>query len=219
MELLVGDLFRNAARAAPKRVAAVVGDESLTFGRIDTESDRIARVLADLQVAKGDLVLVRTETDVRLIPLFAALAKMGAVFAPLNPALNDLEVASILDRARPALVIARHPSSGSISLEEISIRSASKSGADTSSPLSERDPHVVFFTSGSTGRSKGVVLSHRANVRRSNLEEQPSVRIRCSTWVDGRSPCSNGPRATRSSSSGLMRRRSARRSSRIARRA
>jgi fatty-acyl-CoA synthase len=165
--LLIGDLFRNAARAVPDRVAAVAGDERLTFGEIDAASNRVARALGDLGISKGDRVVVRSDTDLRLVPLFAALAKIGAVFAPLGPHLSETEAASTIDRARPALVIGSS-TPGSVALDEISIRSSSKSDHPVSSHLQERDPHIIFFTSGSTGRSKGVVLSHRVNVLRAH---------------------------------------------------
>src|SRR4029077_20505844 len=103
-----------------------------------------------------------------VIPLFAAAAKIGAVFAPLNPALSDDEAATVIDQAQPALVISRSSPRGTVTLDEISIGSSSKSAGDLSYEVSEQDPHVIFFTSGSTGRSKGVVLSHRANLLRAH---------------------------------------------------
>ena len=112
--------------------------------------------------------MVRSGTDLLLVPLFGAAAKIGAVFAPLNPALSDDEAAAVIDQAQPALVISQSSSSGTIPLEEISIRSSSKSDDPVAADVAESDPHVIFFTSGSTGRSKGVVLSHRANVLRAH---------------------------------------------------
>jgi acyl-CoA synthetase (AMP-forming)/AMP-acid ligase II len=168
VDLLIGDLFRNAARAVPDRVAAAAGAETLTFAQIDLESNKVARALTDLGVSKGDVVAVRSETDLRLVPLFAAIAMLGAVFAPLNPALSDLEVSGIIDRAHPTLVISQSSSTGTLALDEISIRTSSKGTEDISADVHESDPQVVFFTSGSTGRSKGVVLSNRANVLRAH---------------------------------------------------
>ena len=87
-DLLVGDVFRNAARAVPNRLAAVHGDVSLTFAELDATANQLARVLG---VGHRDRVAVWSNTDLRLAPLFAALAltngavKLGnAVFAPLN---------------------------------------------------------------------------------------------------------------------------------------
>jgi len=168
VDLLIGDLLRNAARAVPDRVAATFNDEQLTFGQIDARSNQLARVLTDLGIRRGDRVVVRSGTDLLLVPLFGAAAKIGAVFAPLNPALSDDEAATVIDQAQPALVISQSSSSGTIPLEEISIRSSSKSDDLVVADVAESDPHVIFFTSGSTGRSKGVVLSHRANVLRAH---------------------------------------------------
>jgi len=168
VDLLIGDVLRNAARAVPDRVAAAFHDEQLTFGQIDARSNQLARVLTDLGIRRGDRVVVRSGTDLLLVPLFGAAAKIGAVFAPLNPALSDDEAAAVIDQAQPALVISQSSSSGTIPLEEISIRSSSKSDDLVAADVAESDPHVIFFTSGSTGRSKGVVLSHRANVLRAH---------------------------------------------------
>ena len=168
MDLLIGDLFRNAGRAVPERIAAVQGETSLTFGDLDRRGNQVARVLRDLGVKRGDRIVARCETTLEIVPVFVAAAKIGAVFAPVNPGLSDDEAGVLIDLARPALVISQSSSTGSAALESISIRSSSEGDGDVSERLVEAEPHVIFFTSGSTGRSKGVVLSHRANVLRAH---------------------------------------------------
>lgn len=180
--LLVGDVFRNAARAVPDRVAVVIGDASLTFGQLDRLSNSSAQYFAGSGFEPGDRVVVAATTTIESVVLFAGLAKAGAVFVPVNPALGADELAPIVRAARPELVLARD---GDTALFD----AAADSGASMmwwndfvdgehdrdlglDRVVAETDPHVIFFTSGSTGRPKGAVLSHRVNVLRTHPGSQ-----------------------------------------------
>jgi acyl-CoA synthetase (AMP-forming)/AMP-acid ligase II len=194
-ELTIGDIFRNAARAVPGRAAVALGDRTLSFADIDRSSNRVARVLGGLGVGHGDRVVVWSSTSLDLVPLFAALAKVGAVFAPIGAALSLEEAATLASSARPALVVvdAEHAAHGEALAARVGTALVTSAGladghapgarpgasladlartvvdTDVSTPsLREADPHVVFFTSGSTGRPKGAVLSHRVNVLRTH---------------------------------------------------
>src|SRR5437899_926749 len=105
MELLIGDVFRNTGRAVPDRTAAVFGPRSLTFGEIDRTANRMARAVQEFGVGPGDRVAAWVATNLNVIPLFAALAKLGAVFAPMNPALSVEEAVDTASAARPALLV------------------------------------------------------------------------------------------------------------------
>jgi acyl-CoA synthetase (AMP-forming)/AMP-acid ligase II len=178
-ELVVGSIIARAAAMDPHAVAATVGDASLTFAEFDAASNRVARVLDAHGVRAGDRVTWWGETALEALPVFGALARIGAVFAPVNARLSVEEALPVVELARPRLSLAdaAHDDGGReiaarLGIEhvgpELATQAASASAAplDTAGP-SERDPHVIFFTSGSTGRPKGVVLSHRANWLRS----------------------------------------------------
>jgi acyl-CoA synthetase (AMP-forming)/AMP-acid ligase II len=180
MELLIGDVFRNVARAVPDGLAAAFGDRTMTFGEIDSTANRIARVLQSRGLDRGDRVAVWSATTLDVIPLFAALAKLGVVFAPMNPALSVDEAVATAQSARPALLVV---DDGRLDAEAVTAKAGAplvtfrsllaEAGDEDSTDvavdgLAEGDPHVIFFTSGSTGKPKGVVLTHRVNYLRTH---------------------------------------------------
>ena len=173
MALLVGNVLRHAARHAPMGVAATLGDQQLTFADLEARSNQVARILAERGVGHRDRVAWWGDTSLEALPVFFALAKLGAVFAPVNARLNATEAAEVAGYAKPRLMIVddERPALDVPTLRHAELFAAAGAASTEdveADALDERDPHVIFFTSGSTGRPKGVVLSHRANMLRTH---------------------------------------------------
>lgn len=197
MDLLVGDVFRNAARTAPNRIAAAAGADRLTFAELDGQANRLARAIAAAGLGIGDRIVTWADSTIDLVPVFAGVAKAGIVFAPLNGRLGLGEARPVVEMARPSLLIVdgeRAADAPALAAElgvpwfvADTVTGACPGGApsltdllaphpadDPGRPaeLTEAHPHVIFFTSGSTGRPKGVVLSNRVSVLRSHPGSQ-----------------------------------------------
>ena len=181
-DLLIGNVFRVAARSVPARVAAAIGERSITYGELDAEANRIARLLQSLGVGHHDRVVLWSDTSLDAVPLFAGLAKIGAVFAPANALLGLEEAADMIGLAEPSALVVDdgHAGDGRLLAERFGVPllvlpiDATAHASDDVRPdgLAEDDIHVIFFTSGSTGRSKGVMLSHRVNYLRTHPGSQ-----------------------------------------------
>ncbi|WP_067663316.1 class I adenylate-forming enzyme family protein [Nocardia miyunensis] len=181
--MLVGDIPRNNARRYPGKTAVVEGGRTHTWSQVDERSGRLARYLVGQGLRKGDRVLVLARNCLEWPEATFALAKAGLVAVPVNIRLAPDELAHVRDDsgARVAIVhtdqIERF--GGELRDLDLIVRIGSDDDANTAvgqeydaalrqgqhAVLPSVDPDDILFllyTSGTTGRSKGVVNTHRA---------------------------------------------------------
>src|SRR5689334_8890055 len=99
-------LLSQQARATPARFFALIGDRALSFGALETASARLARWLASQGVVPGDRVALMLRNGEAALSLMLAIARMGSVWVPINPAALGDPLAYVLSHAEPRLVIA-----------------------------------------------------------------------------------------------------------------
>jgi malonyl-CoA/methylmalonyl-CoA synthetase len=122
-----------------------------TFGEIAARSDRTARALAARGLTRGDRLCVYLANRIELIDLFLACVKLGVIFVPINILYREREIAHIVADAEPKWMITERE------LPELE----SMDAAPVSYPDLEGDePAALVYTSGTTGTSKGAILTH-----------------------------------------------------------
>lgn len=176
MDLLIGGTVADAAALSPRATAATLGDETVSFGALDAEANRVAHTLRGVGVGRGDLVAWWTGSSLRSLSGMVACARLGAVFAPISPLLEPAEAADVLGYIDPRLVVTDrgrrdaahdtgHPRP--LVVDDLHELARTASRAPVACELRDSDPHILYLTSGSTGRPKGVLVSHRATWLRS----------------------------------------------------
>jgi malonyl-CoA/methylmalonyl-CoA synthetase len=129
----------------------IAGGRNWTFRDIDALAGALAgRLLA--RAAPGDRVLVQVEKCPEAVALYLACLRAGLILVPLNTAYTAAERAYFREDAEPA-----------IEIDDAALRTLCESTGEWDSPIAEVAPGdvaAILYTSGTTGRSKGAMLTH-----------------------------------------------------------
>ena len=166
----LGDLFDLSLMGRRDRVAlehdTPNGVRTLTFGELDARANRMARALAARGLSRGDRLCVHLANRVEFLDLFLACVRMGVIFVPVNVLYREREIAHITADADPALSItsAEHlplfPGGAAVDVDTIAAEAAGQTTERVRLTIDGDDPLALVYTSGTTGRSKGAVLTH-----------------------------------------------------------
>jgi fatty-acyl-CoA synthase len=179
----IGSWPARRARRTPGRVAVVHDDRTLTYGELHQRVLRLAHALRALGTRRGDRIAYLGPNHPAFLETLFAAGVLGAVFVPLNTRLAAPELAYNLtdsgstvfvhapERAEAARAAAGEarlphrialdgPGDGVLGYEELLAGGAAE---PLDEPVAPDDPCMIMYTSGTTGRPKGAVLSH-ANI-------------------------------------------------------
>ncbi|GAA3570804.1 hypothetical protein GCM10022222_63610 [Amycolatopsis ultiminotia] len=166
----VASAFEERAAETPDAVALVAGAQQRTFSELNAAANRLARVLAGHGAGPETVVAVQLRRGLALVETLLAISKAGAVYLPVDPDYPAHRVASMLNDAKPILVVrdssTSTPAPGDcpvLLVEENpgDVRADNVADAERRSALRPDHPAYLMYTSGSTGRPKGVLVPHR----------------------------------------------------------
>ena len=174
--------LRSAFPSDPDRVAIQTADTDqplfYTWRDIDRGSAMLANLIDSLDLPPASRVAVQVEKSVEALMLYLAVLRAGHVFLPLNTAYQAAELDYFISNAEPALLVCAPKNFGWLTklafqagTQNVFTLGDDRSGtllaraaqhADTHTPLPREaaDLAAILYTSGTTGRSKGAMLSH-----------------------------------------------------------
>jgi malonyl-CoA/methylmalonyl-CoA synthetase len=182
---MTNHLFAEIARRAPPsdRPFAILPDgRTFTYADMHAVSARFANALIALGVVPGDRVAVQVEKSIEALMLYLACVRAGAVFLPLNTAYTAAEIGYFLGDAEPRLFVCDPRKTGALAaaaraagarLETLGVWTSPSVSAGTladhaltaASTFADvarggDDLAAILYTSGTTGRAKGAMLTH-----------------------------------------------------------
>lgn len=175
------DLLARTAREYPEQLAVIDGEKNVTYAELQRIVDRFAAVLYRLGLRKGDRIAVMLPNCLEYIVSYYTIQRLGGILVQVNPMYQQSELAYLLEDSEATAFIGHREQKQKLALigwdaklTLIFVEGASHEGeygyyeeiaAVSSKPPSvEIDPRediaVLQYTGGTTGRSKGVMLTH-----------------------------------------------------------
>lgn len=166
MQRTIPQLLLDAASRTPDRVWLRTDEGQLTFSETAGEVGGGAARLAERGIGRGDLVMLTARNTPPSLLAWLALSAIGAIAVPVNPASTQAELAGLLEQTSPRLVITdselrRHFLTSGVPVLDVGELGGARAEVPTGAATAD-DIALLIPTSGTTGRSKLVMQTHRA---------------------------------------------------------
>lgn len=172
-----GRLFQESASLNAERTALIEGGRSRSYAELNDRSNRMARILLDRGLDRGNRVGVLARNCIEFVEVEIAAAKIGVISVNLNWRQTPAELAHCAGLTAPSFIVSSEefvaPLKEAGWQTDLVIGRAYDAALDTVDPVDQPEVFVegedglcILFTSGTTGMPKGALISHRAMVAR-----------------------------------------------------
>ena len=164
------ELFRNQVQQTPDKIALVDGDVRLTYRELDQQTNRLVNYLARYQIQENDAVGILLEKCHEYIVACLAVLKAGGAYLHLELAYPNRFLQQIFADAVPKVVITKQKHQDKVAVHQVAslyIDADDWQAADNTSREVEASNHsaaIIGYSSGTTGKPKGICVSHRATL-------------------------------------------------------
>ncbi|MEM8907004.1 MAG: amino acid adenylation domain-containing protein, partial [Bacteroidota bacterium] len=169
-DICIHELFAEQATRTPDDIAVECDDRQLTYRTLEEAANRLAHLLVERGVKRGDFVAIYLDRSVDLVTGLLAILKAGGIYVPLDPANPRERLEVIIEDAASEILLTQQKMLDDLptTAKSIIVLEAEEerlAQLPTTAPVLEqdsRDMAYVIYTSGSTGRPKGIVIPHHA---------------------------------------------------------
>jgi fatty-acyl-CoA synthase len=165
----VGDALRRSAARFPQQRAIHFQGRDFTYAELDAMANRVARLLIASGIGAGDSVALYAMNSPEYVAIFFGCARIGAVLVPVNLMFTAEDVEYVFEKTRvKALLVEpvflpkvkRSPAIRFVLDDEFRKALAAQDSSAAEYTVDQDAPFLIIFTSGTTARPKGVVLTH-----------------------------------------------------------
>jgi acyl-CoA synthetase (AMP-forming)/AMP-acid ligase II len=165
-------MLERARRLYPEKEAVVCDGTRLTYAELHERCRKIAAYLRDMGIGRGDVVSILLFNCHHFLEAYFATSYLGAILNPINTRLLGTEISAILRDARSRMLITERRYTGELEkvvdslppiiwIEEDPARSFEGFLEEPERGIREDDVAHLYYTSGTTGKPKGVMLTHK----------------------------------------------------------
>lgn len=152
----VEKLIFDQADRTPDAVAVEHNGSRLSYRQLKAQALEISEQLRHSGLKPGQAVAILQHRSLKTLPLMLGIWKAGGVVVPINPNTPPKLLASMLDDASPRIIVTD---------EGLTSRGPTTSNGNGLQPVNQEDDCYIIYTSGSEGRPKGVVGTHRSLIQ------------------------------------------------------